>query len=173
MGLSETSTLSPDTSLAATFIRKIGQAVAWLTLIMVVLTFSIVVFRYGLNQGWIWLQESVTYMHATVFMLAAAWAFQADEHVRVDIFYREKSSRHKAWVNLVGTLVFLVPFCIFMLAIGWDYVAPSWSAMEGSREAGGLPLVFALKSLILVLPSLLLIQSFSTVKNCISTIKTR
>lgn len=173
MGLVKSEVLSPDTNLAATTVRKIGQAVAWLTLLMVILTFSIVVFRYGVNQGWIWLQESVTYMHAAVFMLAAAWAFQADEHVRVDIFYRGKSTRHKAWVNLVGTLIFLVPFCLFLLIIGWNYVAAAWSAMEGSREAGGLPLVYVLKSLILALPLLLLIQSFSTVKDCISKIKTR
>ena len=171
--MSETSISAPDRNLAATMIRKTGQSVAWLTLVMVVLTFSIVVFRYGLNQGWIWLQESVTYMHAAVFMLAAAWAFQADEHVRVDIFYRDKPIRHKAWVNLVGTLVFLVPFCIFLLAVGWDYVAASWSAMESSREAGGLPLVFVLKSLILTLPLLLLMQAYSTIKDCISKIKTR
>ena len=149
-------------------IRRIGQAVSWLTLVMVLLTFSIVVMRYGFNQGWIGLQEGVTYLHAAVFTMAIAWAYQADEHVRVDIFYRDKSPSHQAWVNLLGTLVFLVPFSIFLLVIAWDYVASSWSAMETSREAGGLPFVYLLKSLILVMPLLLLIQSFSTVKNCIS-----
>lgn len=139
---------------------------------MVVLTFLIVILRYGFNQGWIWLQESVTYMHAAVFMLAAAWAFQADEHVRVDIFYRDKSTRHKAWVDLAGTVLFLVPVCVFLLIIAWDYVAASWSAMESSREAGGLPVVYILKSLVLLLPLLLLAQSFCTIKVCISKIKT-
>ncbi len=67
--------------LAATVIRRAGRAVSWLTLVMVVLTFAIVFLRYGLNQGWIWLQESVTYIHAMVFMIAAAWAFQTDQHV--------------------------------------------------------------------------------------------
>lgn len=172
MGLEATPVAQPDTGLTAKFIRGTGQAVSWLTLVMVVLTFLIVILRYGFNQGWIWLQESVTYMHAAVFMLAAAWAFQADEHVRVDIFYRDKSTRHKAWVDLAGTVLFLVPVCVFLLIIAWDYVAASWSAMESSREAGGLPVVYILKSLVLLLPLLLLAQSFCTIKVCISKIKT-
>jgi TRAP-type mannitol/chloroaromatic compound transport system permease small subunit len=159
--------------LAATVVRRAGRAVSWLTLAMVILTFAVVVLRYGLNQGWIWLQESVTYLHAMVFMIAAAWAFQVDEHVRVDIFYRDRSARYKAWVNLLGTLIFLLPFSVFLLLIGWDYVLASWAAMEGSREAGGLPLVYLLKSLILVLPALLLVQSYSTVKTCISELRNR
>ena len=158
--------------LAASLINRIGRAVSWLTLLMVVLTFTIVVLRYGFNLGWIWLQEVVTYLHAMVFMVAAAWAFQADAHVRVDIFYRENSPRYRAWVNLLGTMIFLVPFSVYLLIIAWDYVVASWAAMETSREAGGLPLVFLLKSLILVLPALLLIQSFSTAKACISKLRT-
>ncbi len=156
---------------AAAVIALIGRAVSWLTLVMVVLTFSVVVLRYGFNLGWIWLQEIIVYLHATVFMVAVAWVFQQDGHVRVDILYRDKSPRHKAWVNLLGTLLFLVPFSIFLLLISWEYVAASWAAMESSREAGGLPLVYLLKSLIMVLPVLLLIQSFNTARICISTIK--
>jgi TRAP-type mannitol/chloroaromatic compound transport system permease small subunit len=153
---------------AAQVVGWLGRSVSWLTLVMVVLIFGIVVLRYGFNQGWIWLQESVTYLHAMVFMVAAAWAFQTDDHVRVDIFYRDKSLRYKNWVNLAGTLLFLVPFSLFLLVIGWNYVAASWATMESSREAGGLPLVFLLKSLILVMPALLLLQSWSTVRQCIS-----
>jgi TRAP-type mannitol/chloroaromatic compound transport system permease small subunit len=161
----------PEKGLANSMIRRLGQGVSWLTLLMVVLTFAIVVLRYGMNQGWIWLQESVTYLHASVFMIAVAWACQSDEHVRVDIYYREKSVLHKAWVNLLGTLVFLVPFSVFLLIIAWDYVMASWATMETSREAGGLPFVYLLKSLILVLPALLLVQSWNTIKSCLSIIK--
>ena len=155
-------------NIANFLVDRIGRSVAWLTLVMVALTFGIVVLRYGFNQGWIGLQESVTYLHATVFMVAVAWAFQTDDHVRVDIFYRDKSCRYKNWVNLIGTLLFLIPFSLFLIIIGWDYVTASWATMESSREAGGLPLVFLLKSLILVMPVLLLLQSWSTVRNCIS-----
>jgi TRAP-type mannitol/chloroaromatic compound transport system permease small subunit len=148
-----------------------GRAVAWLTLVMTLLTFAIVVLRYGFNLGWIGLQESVTYLHAVVFMVAAAWAFQTDDHVRVDIFYRDRSERYRAWVNLAGTLVFLVPFSVFLLYIAWDYVAASWSMREASREAGGLPLVWLLKGLLLVLPALLLLQAASTLRQCVVSLR--
>ena len=158
---------STPPGIAAGTVRVVGRSVAWLTLVMTLLTFTVVVLRYGFSLGWIWLQESVTYLHATVFMLAAAWALQTDDHVRVDIFYRGRSSRYRAWVNLVGTVVLLVPFALFLLIIGWDYVAASWATWEGSREAGGLPLVFLLKSLVLAMPALLLVQCWSTVRQCI------
>jgi TRAP-type mannitol/chloroaromatic compound transport system permease small subunit len=138
---------------------------------MVVLTFATVLLRYGLNLGWIWLQESVTYLHAMVFMLAAAWAMQTDEHVRVDIFYREHTPRQKAIVNLLGTLFFLVPVCVFILLVSWKYVAVSWAVLESSREAGGLPLVYLQKTLILVLPVLLLLQAVATIRNTIHTLR--
>jgi TRAP-type mannitol/chloroaromatic compound transport system permease small subunit len=166
----------PDTTHAGTdriarLIAVVGRTVSWLTLAMTLLTFLVVVLRYGFNLGWIWLQESITYLHAAVFMVAVAWAFQTDDHVRVDIFYRERSQRYKSWINLAGTLLFLIPFSLFMLLIGWDYVAASWSMKEASREAGGLPLVWLLKSLILVLPALLLLQSLSTLWECIETLR--
>jgi len=159
----------PDS--AAKLVRWLGRGISWLSLAMVLLTFGVVVIRYGFNQGWIWMQEGVTYLHAMVFMVAAAWAFQTDDHVRVDIFYRDHSTRYKNWVNLVGTVVFLVPFSLFLLLIGWDYVVASWQTLESSREAGGLPFVFLLKSLILVLPALLLIQSWSTIRACFRSLR--
>lgn len=150
---------APTLTLPARLVRVIGQGASWLILLMVLITFVVVLLRYGFNLGWVWLQESVTYLHAAVFMLAAAWTWQEDGHVRVDIFYRGRSPRHQAWVNLLGTLLFLVPVCVYLLLIGWDYVAASWSLKEGSRQAGGLPLVYLLKSLILALPLLLLVQA--------------
>ena len=145
--------------LPARLIRWIGRGASWLILAMVLITFVIVLLRYGFNLGWVWLQESVTYLHAAVFMLAAAWTWQDDGHVRVDILYRGRSRRRQAWVNLLGTLLLLVPVCVYLLVIGWDYVAASWSLREGSRQANGLPLVYLLKSLILALPLLLLVQA--------------
>ena len=151
----------------------LGRSISWLSLVIVLLTFGIVVARYGFNHGWIWMQESVSYLHAMIFMIAAAWAWQTDDHVRVDIFYRDKSSRHKNWVNIVGTVLFVIPFSVYLLLIGWEYVAASWATLETSREPGGLPLVFLLKSLILVLPVLLLVQSWSTIRRCISSLVTK
>jgi TRAP-type mannitol/chloroaromatic compound transport system permease small subunit len=128
---------------------RLCQAVSWLTLIMVLQTFLIVVLRYGFNLGWIAMQESVMYMHAIVFLLGAAHTLRVNEHVRVDIFYRRFSQRTKAWVDIFGVLLLLMPVNFFILWMSWDYVISSWDLLERSPEAGGLPLVFALKTLIL------------------------
>ncbi len=141
------------------FIDWAGRAVAWLTLLMVIVTFVVVVLRYVFDIGWIGLQESVTYMHAMVFMVGAAWAMQQRAHVRVDIFYSRFSARTQAWVDLLGSLLLLLPVMIYIAWISWTYVADSWSVLEGSREAGGLPAVFLLKSLIPVLALLLTLQA--------------
>lgn len=155
----------------ARLVSLTGRSVAWLTLVMTLLTFLVVLLRYGFNQGWIWMQESVTYLHAAVFMIAAAWALQTDDHVRVDIIYRERSPRYRAWVNLAGTLFFLLPFSLFLLTIGWDYVAASWAVKESSSEPGGLPLVWLLKCLVLVLPVMLLLQAGVTLGQCMKSLR--
>lgn len=152
----------PSDPLPLNWLRKVialcGKSVAWLTLAMVLLTFAIVVMRYGFSLGWIWLQESLTYMHVAVFTVAAAWTLQVDDHVRVDIFYAGMSTRKRAFIDLTGTLIFLLPFCIFLMVMAAPYVANSWKLLETSREAGGLPLVFLLKTLMLVMPALLFLQ---------------
>ena len=153
------------------FIAACGKAVSWLTLVMVLLTFVIVILRYGFNLGWIWLQESQTYLHVTVFCIVAAWTLQQDGHVRVDIFYAAMTEKQRARVDLLGSLLFLVPLCIFILVVSWPYVANSWKLLESSREAGGLPLVFLLKSLIMVLPGLLLIQAFTNIHDSWKTLR--
>ena len=117
----------------------IGRLVSWLTMVMVLVTFAIVVLRYLFDVGWIWLQESVTWMHAAVFMLAAAYTLAREEQVRVDIFYRDASARRRALVDATGCVLFLLPFAVFLAWSSWDYVQAAWSIREGSREAGGLP----------------------------------
>lgn len=153
------------------FIAFSGKSIAWLTLAMVLLIFSIVILRYGFNLGWIWLQESVTYLHVAIFTIAAAWTLQLDGHVRVDIFYTKMTAKRRALTDLIGTLIFLLPFCIFLLIIAWPYVANSWHLLETSREAGGLPLVFLLKSLIMVMPALLLGQAVITATDAWQTLR--
>jgi TRAP-type mannitol/chloroaromatic compound transport system permease small subunit len=130
---------------------------------MVLATFVVVVLRYAFDLGWIAMQESITWMHAAVFMLGAAYTLQQDEHVRVDIFYRGMSARGRAIVDLGGTLVFLLPVSIFLGASSWDYVATSWAIQESSREAGGLPYPFVpiLKSLMPATALLLILQGIA------------
>lgn len=151
--------------------RWIGRIASVGILFMTVVTFVIVVLRYGFGIGSIALQESVMYMHAVVFMLGAAYTLREDGHVRVDIFYRQFSPKLKAIVNLLGTLLLLFPVCIFVLVISWDYVASSWQLLESSREAGGLPLVFVLKSLIPAFCILMLLQGLSDCIRYALTIK--
>ena len=138
-----------------------GRGIAWLTLGMVLITFAVVVLRYGLQIGSIALQESVTYLHAIVFMLGAAYTLKHDSHVRVDIFYQKASSRTRAWTNLLGTLCLLFPTCAFIFVSSLDYVASSWVIHEGSRETGGLDGVFLLKTTIPLMALLLLLQGCS------------
>ncbi|WP_303908769.1 TRAP transporter small permease subunit [Thiohalomonas denitrificans] len=135
-----------------------GRAVAWLTLGMVVVTFAVVVLRYVFNIGWIAMQESITYMHAAVFMLGAAYTLKHDGHVRVDIVYRRLSGRGRAWVDLLGTLLLLLPMSGFIAWASWDYVVSAWALREGSGETGGLPWVYLLKSTIPAMAVLMIFQ---------------
>ncbi len=145
------------------FAELTGAAIAWLTILMVLGTFIVVVLRYAFDLGWIAFQESITWMHAAVFMLGAAYTLKEDEHVRVDIFYRRMPGKRKALVDLIGTIVFLLPVSIFLAVSSWDYVATSWAIQESSREAGGLPYPFVpiLKSLIPATAVLLGLQAMA------------
>ena len=135
-----------------------GRFIAWLTLFIVLVTFIVVVLRYVFDIGSIALQESISYMHAFVFMLGAAYTLKHDGHVRVDIFYRKLSIIHKAWVDLLGTLLLLFPVCLFIFFSSWDYVLTSWSQLEESGEAGGLAFVYLLKTTLLLMPLLMMVQ---------------
>lgn len=141
--------------------RRIGLAVSWLTLAMVAVYFGVVLLRYLFSVGSIGLQESVSYMHAMVFMLAAAWTLSQDAHVRVDIFYSRWSPRAKDWANLLGSLLFLLPVAVFILAVSLGFVADAWRVRETSAQPGGLPYVYLLKSLILIMAAQLLLQALA------------
>lgn len=140
-----------------------GKAAAWLTLFMVVITFVVVVMRYAFDAGLIWLQESVIWMHAVVFMLGAAYTLQQEDHVRVDVFYRTMSAKQRALVDLVGVIIFLLPLCAFLGWKSFDFVAASWKLREASRESGGLPypLIPLLKTVLVVMPAALALQGLS------------
>jgi TRAP-type mannitol/chloroaromatic compound transport system permease small subunit len=139
----------------------IGRAVAWCLLFMVLAEFALVLMRYVLGVGSIWLQESVIYAHGSLFMLAAAWTLAADGHVRVDIFYADAAPRTKAAVDLLGALLLLLPFALTLLVLSWRYAGRSWAIFEGSRETSGMPAVFLLKSLIPLFAALLALQGIA------------
>jgi TRAP-type mannitol/chloroaromatic compound transport system permease small subunit len=139
------------------------KLVSGFTLLMVLVTFLIVILRYGFNLGWIAMQESVMYLHAMVFLLGAAHTLRVNEHVRVDIFYRRFSLKNQAKVDIFGSLLLLMPVNIFIFMVSFEYVMRSWRVMETSQEAGGMPAVFLLKSLILIFPMTMLLQGIAEI----------
>lgn len=140
---------------------------------MVIVTFVVVVMRYVFDAGLIWVQESVVWMHATVFMLGAAYTLRAEEHVRVDVFYRNMSPRRRAWVDLIGVTVFLLPLCAFLAWNSFDFVTQSWKLGEVSRESGGLPYPFLplLKSVLLFMPLAVALQGLSLSLKSLKTLR--
>jgi len=129
--------------------------------------------RYVFDAGLIWLQESVIWMHAAVFMIGAAYTLLHEEHVRVDIFYRKMSTRGRALVDLLGVVIFLLPLCGFLAFKGYDFAAASWSIHESSREPGGLPypLIPILKSIVVVMPIFVALQGISLMLRSLVTIR--
>lgn len=151
----------------------LGRAVSWLTLFMVLVTFVVVVMRYVFDAGFIWVQESVVWMHAMVFMLGAAYTLHDEEHVRVDVFYRNMSAQRRAWIDLVGVLIFLLPLCVFLAWNSWEFVAQSWRVGESSREPGGLPYPFLplLKCALLLMPVTVALQGLSLLLKSVRTLR--
>ncbi len=153
--------------------EQLGKSVSYLLLIMTLVSFTIVVIRYVFSTGSIALQESITYFHATVFILMAAFTLQKNGHVRVDIFYQNMNQKQKAWVDIFGSVFLLIPFCIFSFWISLPYVQRSWAIAEKSADAGGIPAVFLLKSLILVLAIILLVQAATEILKNILMLQNR
>jgi TRAP-type mannitol/chloroaromatic compound transport system permease small subunit len=149
----------------------VGRGVSWLTLFMAIVMFVTVVLRYAFNTGWIWMQESVMFMHGFVFMLAGGYTLLTEEHVRIDVIYRPLSDKKKAVINIIGTLFLLFPTCFVIFYYGYPYVSDSWSVLEDSKEAGGLPGVFLLKSAILAFPVLVAFQGIAKMIRAVNTLK--
>ena len=160
------------------FNSRIGRAVAWLSLLMVLAQFLVVVMRYAFGLGSIQLQESIIYMHAALFLLLAGYTLGENGHVRVDVFHERFSARARACIEIGGGLLFLLPLCLYvfwssLLAGGAkSYVVQSWLILETSREELGLPLIFLLKSLIPAFVILLAIQGIANVLRSVHGLRT-
>lgn len=139
----------------------IGRGVAWLTLAMVLITFTVVVLRYIYAIGWVWMQESYVWLHGIVFMLGTGYTLLHNGHVRVDILYRTASPRYKAIIDIFGSFVLLLPMVTVVFLVSFNYVVASWLKFEESREAGGLPGLFLLKTVILAFCVLLGLQGLA------------
>lgn len=154
-----------------TLIERTGDCVLWLIPIMAVVINLVVFIRYGLGQGTVLLQESALYLHATAFMLGIAYTLKHDGHVRVDLLYAKWSEQRKALINLLGHLFFLIPTALLIGLGSLEYVANSWKVLEGSPEAGGIPAIFMLKTLIPATACLLLLQGLSGISESLKQLK--
>jgi TRAP-type mannitol/chloroaromatic compound transport system permease small subunit len=141
--------------------RVVGGTVRWCALLMLLLQFGIVVLRYVFGISYIFLNEGVLYLHATLFMLGAGYTLLVDKHVRVDIFYAVRSPRGKALIDIGGHLLLLFPSMLALAYYSWPTVRNSWLIMEGPVSVGGIPASFYLKTLIPAFCLLLLIQGLA------------
>lgn len=139
----------------------VGRAVAWCALAMVAVQVAVILTRFLFGVGSVWLQESLVYFHAALILFAAAWTLRDDAHVRVDIFYADAGPRAKAWVDLLGAVLLLIPFMAALIFLSWPYVARAWTILEGSREISGLPLMFLLKTAIPLFAAQMLLQGLA------------
>lgn len=137
----------------------------WFTLAMVIVQFIVVILRYVFGIGSLPLQESVIYLHATLFLLAIADTLIAEAHVRVDIFYAKATPITRARINLLGTSLFLLPVAVLIFYVSYDYVALAWKVREGSRETSGIQAIYLLKTLILVFAAQLTLQAIAGIIN--------
>jgi len=130
--------------------ETVGRVVAWLTVLMVINVFLVVVLRYAFSIGWVWMQEFYVWTHATVFLLGAGYTLLHDGHVRIDLIYRGAGARYKALVNIVGSVLLGGPLAYVLLDRSWPMILRSWDNLEKSAEVGGMPGLFLFKSVIAV-----------------------
>ena len=136
----------------------IGRTVAWLTLGCVLTCFAVVVLRYALHIGFPWMQELYVWQHAAVFMAGAGYTFLHRGHVNVDVLYGQMSERGKAWLDILGTLVFLFPWLALVALTSAPFVLSSWAVREASGTSNGMPALYLLKSLLWVFCALVFVQ---------------
>ena len=140
--------------------ETIGRAASWLVLAMVLLICYDVTMRYSFHQGSVALQELEWHLFALIFLLGSPSTLKHNNHVRVDILYQSEylSNKHRAMINILGIILFLIPFCVLILITTWPFVENAYYYLEGSPDPGGLPYRYLLKGSILVAFTLLILQ---------------
>jgi len=151
--------------------ENIGKATSWLTGILVVLVCGRVLGRMIFDSEPVWLPELEWHLFSMIFLLAAGYTLKHDKHVRVDLFYTNFSKKDKALVNLVGALLFLIPWCYLIIWVSYDYALGSYKILEGSPNPNGLPYRFVVKFAITIGASLLLLQALAMVADALLTLK--
>jgi len=150
--------------------RLLGWGLKWLVAVMVLVQFANVALRYIFSSTRVQMQETVIYAHATLFMCLAGYALLRNDHVRVDMFYDRASPRTRAWIDLAGIVLGVMPLCALLGWFGWPYVAAAWRIREGAMFFGGLPYTYLLKTVILAFVALLAVQALAVLLRCIAVI---
>lgn len=141
--------------------RIIGIFAAWQLFAMMLITVVIVVLRYLFNIGSIALQEATLFLHANAFLLGLCYTLSCDGHVRVDIFYQKMTIQQKHWINALGALVFLIPFCLFLLITTAEFFYDAWLIKERSPEPDGLSFYYLFKGFLPLSILFLLLQGIA------------
>jgi len=139
----------------------IGRGVAFITVGLVVVMFSDVVMRYLFKKSFVMVQELEWHLFGFIFLIGAGYTLLYDGHVRVDVIYQKLKPAAKAWINLLGTIFFLIPGCLMVIITSWKFTHNSWMVFEGSPDPGGIPLRFIIKGAITVGFALLLMQGLA------------
>ena len=153
-------------------IDNIAKILTYLLVSMIILVFITVIIRYILNISYVALQELVMYFHALIFMFGVSYALKEKSHVKIDIIYNSLSKKNQYFISMLGTIIFIIPTSLFITYSSIDMVTQSWSLLEGSSEAGGLDLVFILKSVIPITGVLIFLQALSDIIKYVDRYKT-
>ena len=140
---------------------NIANGLLYILIVLIVLVFSTVFFRYVFNMSYIIIQEIIMYLHALIFMFGISYALKENSHVKIDVLYNSLNKRTQSVISIAGLVSFILPTALFIIYISIDMVTQSWMILEGSSEAGGLDLVFILKSLIPISGVLIFLQGIS------------
>lgn len=145
------------------FLEKISMISEYITkyffYIMFILVILNILLRYIFNINFIFMQELVMYLHAFIFLFGISICLKENSHVRIDVFSNKLDAEVKKYIEILGTVIFIIPFCLFVLYESSPIIMRSWEMLESSGEPGGLPFIYILKSAIYVFASLLLIQA--------------
>jgi len=140
----------------------IGKAAGYLNLLLILVIVVDVTLRALFDQTAAWVGELSWHLFAVIFLLGIPYALQQDRHVRVDLFYERFSPEHKRLVNIVGTLIFLLPWAIVLLVTGWSFAAEAWASGEGSPNPNGITTFFPIKAMIPFAAALLILQGIAS-----------
>ena len=151
--------------------ESIGNFLSYVLFLMVILIVTSILLRFIFNIGNIAIQELIMYLHALLFMFGISYAYKEDSHVKIDILSNNISPKNSQILSIIGFIFFVMPFAIFLIYISTNMTMSSWSILEGSSEAGGLDLVFVLKTIIPLTGILILLQGISKLLKNIESLK--